>query len=679
MSAMASSLPQSRFALGLSRNQGLIVAIVVFVVLFSTVYALSPHGLGFFDISYMSVNGTMLSLATVGETLVILTGGFDLSVGAVISLVNVVLATQMQPDPSVSPSLGVEIAWGLAGLGIGALAGAFNGFFVAVLRLQPIVVTISTMFIVEGVTLLVQDKPGGQVPSDFCAFFTGTAIPNLLPAPIVILVVLMAIWAVLRRTRFGTGLYAIGGDREAARSAGVKTRTTEFFAYVLGGMLYGASGIFISAQTASGDPLVGDAMLLQVFAAVVVGGTLLGGGRGGCLGSVFGSFSLLLIVNVLLVLNVSAYYSTLAEGVVLILAVINRCFRRGSKLRTTFGDLLRHWRVRAHRMAALTAESMARLPSVPVTKPGFLLRHRELIRYALPAYVCFVVVVIITEFVTGYVGIRYVNSLVVLSSFMAILALGQGAVILTGGLDLSLPWTLGLCGILFAAISQGNNLPAIWAFPLVLGVGALAGFVNGLGVVYLEFPPIVITLAMNGILQAIALLYTDGYPSGFSPSALRWLMTGGTNGITPAIPILLLLIAGATLLLGSTAFGRRVYAVGNSPRVARLSGVNVERTVIGVYMLSGVCAALVGVMLTGFAGQASLGMGDQYLLPSVAVVVVGGTLITGGRGHYLGMLGGVLLLTALQTLLDGTTLPYAVRDILFGAVVLSAVVALREA
>jgi ribose transport system permease protein len=262
---------------------------------------------------------------------------------------------------------------------------------------------------------------------------------------------------------------------------------------------------------------------------------------------------------------------------------------------------------------------------------------------------------------------------------MAILALGQGAVILTGGLDLSLPWTLGLCGILFAAISQGNNLPAIWAFPLVLAVGALAGFVNGLGVVYLEFPPIVITLAMNGILQAIALLYTDGYPSGFSPSALRWLMTGGTNGITPAIPILLLLIAGATLLLGSTAFGRRVYAVGNSPRVARLSGVNVERTVIGVYMLSGVCAALVGVMLTGFAGQASLGMGDQYLLPSVAVVVVGGTLITGGRGHYLGMLGGVLLLTALQTLLDGTTLPYAVRDILFGAVVLSAVVALREA
>ena len=107
-------------------------------------------------------------------------------------------------------------------------------------------------------------------------------------------------------------------------------------------------------------------------------------------------------------------------------------------------------------------------------------------------------------------------------------------------------------------------------------------------------------------------------------------------------------------------------------------GIAVGRTLILVYVLSGLCAALVGVLLTGFSGQASLGMGDDYLLPSIAVVVVGGALITGGRGHYLGMLGGVLLLTALQTLLAGTTLPYATRAILFGLVVLGAVMALRE-
>jgi ribose transport system permease protein len=95
-------------------------------------------------------------------------------------------------------------------------------------------------------------------------------------------------------------------------------------------------------------------------------------------------------------------------------------------------------------------------------------------------------------------------------------------------------------------------------------------------------------------------------------------------------------------------------------------------------MLSALCSALVGVLLTGFSGQGSLGMGDDYLLPSIAVVVVGGALITGGRGSYLGMLGGALLLTSLQTLLAGTTLPYATRTILFGLVVLVAVMALRD-
>ena len=102
------------------------------------------------------------------------------------------------------------------------------------------------------------------------------------------------------------------------------------------------------------------------------------------------------------------------------------------------------------------------------------------------------------------------------------------------------------------------------------------------------------------------------------------------------------------------------------------------RTLVCAYVLSGLCAALAGILLTGFSGQASLGMGDDYLLPSIAAVVVGGGLITGGRGHYLGMLAGVLLLTALQTLLAGSNLPYATRAILYGLVVLGAVIRLRE-
>jgi ribose transport system permease protein len=155
-------------------------------------------------------------------------------------------------------------------------------------------------------------------------------------------------------------------------------------------------------------------------------------------------------------------------------------------------------------------------------------------------------------------------------------------------------------------------------------------------------------------------------------------MTGAVAGITPVVGLMAIFILFGVTLLGRTVFGRWVYALGNSPRASFLSGVGVKTTTIGVYVLSGFCAALVGVLITGFSGQASLGMGDDFLLPSIAVVIVGGTLITGGRGSYIGMLGGVLLLTALQTLLSGTTLPHSVRDIIYGAVVLVSVLALRE-
>ena len=298
----------------------------------------------------------------------------------------------------------------------------------------------------------------------------------------------------------------------------------------------------------------------------------------------------------------------------------------------------------------------------------------------LPAYVGFVVVLAISQAVFGGMlgNAGYYNSLAVLSSFLAILALGQGAAILTGGLDLSVPWMIGFVGILTAGLIHGSDSVALWAVPLGLACGVALGALNGIGIVLLGLPPIVMTLAMNGVLQGAALVYCNGTPAGFASPAQRWFMTGHLLGPTPVVWLLVLFVLAALLLLGRTVFGRRIYAVGNNALVARLSAVGVGGTLIGVYALSGFCSALVGILLSGFSGQASLGMGDDYLLPSIAVVVVGGTLITGGRGHYLGMLGGVLLLTALSTLLAGTTLPDATRSIIFGLVVLGAVVTLRE-
>jgi ribose transport system permease protein len=682
----AKPLPRTSFLRGLrlSRHRGLLIAIAVFAALFLFADLISPGPISYFEVSYLSSGGATLAIAAVGETFVILSGGFDLSAGAVISLVNVVLASNYAMG---DPDAGLFF-WTLVGIGIGTITGAFNGFFVAFLRLQPIVVTLSTMFIVQGVTLLIMDKPGGFVAPSL-GIYVGDAITEWLPMPIVLLGVIILFWLWLKGTRFGTAIYAVGSDPDAARSAGVRSSWVLFFVYVLAGGFYGLAGTFISGQTGSADPLIGNPMLLQIFAAVVVGGTVLGGGRGGPVGSIFGAYILMMVVNILLVLNVSAYYSTIAEGLILILAVLAASMSSDSTLARQLRDArsrISAWRggrlpgqigTAVHRLSLAAREAGAKSSS-PL--PAFRVRHAETLRYALPAYICFVVVIVVTQAVLGNAAFNwtYYNSLIVLSSFLAILALGQGTVILTGGLDLSVPWTIALCGILLAGMVKGSDAALIYALPIVLVVGCLIGIVNGLGIVFLGLSPIVMTLATNGILQGLALIYSGGTPDGFSSPMLRAFMTSKIFGITPVVFFIAAFVVFAVVLLGRTPFGRRVYGIGNGLRVAELSGIRTGRTLVLVYMLSGLCAALVGILLTGFSGQASLGMGDEYLLPSIAVVVVGGALITGGRGHYLGMLGGVLLLTGLQTLLAGTTLPYATRAILFGLVVLGAVIALRD-
>ncbi|MBZ9967207.1 ABC transporter permease [Mesorhizobium sp. BR1-1-2] len=690
MSAITNGREEARRApaasLHIGRHRGLITAFVAFAVLFAVVAKLSAVPLVYYDVAQMTTSGATLAIAAMGQTVVVLSGGFDLSAAAVISLVNVTLAT-FPADGSVSP-------WTLTavGIGIGVVVGAFNGFFIAFLRLQAIVVTLSTMFILQGITLIVMEKPGGMIEPSLSDVLIGDLITDWVPMSAALLVVLLLFWYWLKRTKLGLAIYAIGGDIDSARSAGIPTRFVQFMVYVIAGGFYGLAGVFISAQTGAGDPLVGNPMLLQMFAAVVVGGTLLGGGRGGLTGSVLGAYVLMVIVNILLVLNVSAYFSTIAESTILLLAVLSASMHRRSVLAQNIRQVLARfaaWRqgilpsqldLSPRKLSLAAVKRDAADQKVLSAMAPFRTRHAEIIRYALPAYICLVGVLLVTQYVLGNAlfNFNYYNSLVVLASFLAILALGQGTVILTGGLDLSIPWTIGLCGILLAGLVKGSDAALVYAVPVVLVVGMLIGLLNGFGIVALGLSPIVMTLAVNGLLQGAALLYSGGTPDGFSSPMLRDFMTFKVFGVTPVVPFLAVFAVFAVLLLGRTAFGRRVYAIGNSERAAELSGIPVKRTIISVYVLSGLCSALVGILLTGFSGQASLGMGDEYLLPSIAVVVVGGALITGGRGSYVGMLGGVILLTALQMLLAGTTIPISARSILYGLVILGAIIALRD-
>ena len=447
-------------------------------------------------------------------------------------------------------------------------------------RLQPIVVTLSTMFIVQGITLLVMDKPGGMIAPEFSAVLAGDAIPNLLPAPVVVL-------AVGRRSVAPAQEHPLR-RRRSMPSAATRTRPapraspptrSSFCAYVVAGVFYGAAGVFITAQTGSADPLIGQPMLLQIFTAVVLGGTLLGGGRGGCLGSVVGAYILMIVVNILLVLNVSAYYSSVAEGAILILAVLAAslepalarsptiCASAGSSCaRAATARRLRHTRPPPSPSGCSGRTSPRRpSPGSSATASCCATSCRPMSAssssWSRPTLV----------YGHTLTNPGYFNSLIVLASFLAILALGQGAAILTGGLDLSLPWMIGLSGILLAGLVRGSDAAALWAIPLGLALGTGLGALNGVGIVLLGLPPIVMTLAMNGILQGAALVYSNGTPAGFASPGMRWFMTGKLLGVTPVVWFVVAFVAAALVLLGRTPFGRRVYAVGNSPLVARLA------------------------------------------------------------------------------------------------------------
>lgn len=661
------------------RNQGVLVALSTFMVAFAVLAFNLDQSIGYYDIASTFAATATLAIAAIGATIVVISRGLDLSVGAVISLSNCLIAA------NVGDGQQSMLFWGLAGIFAGVATGIFNAFFIIVFRLPSIIVTLASMFIVQGLTLLIMQQPGGMVPVAFSAFFLDDLVPGLVPMPATIIFLALVVWGAIRSTRLGTYIYAIGSDEEAARARGVPIDLTRMAVYVIAGAFYGLAGVFLTAQTASGDPTVGPPMLLPVFVAVVLGGTAFASGRGGCVGSVLGAFTLMLIVNLLLVFNVPTFYSTVVEGSVLIAAVL---VASGSRLR----QIGRSFRLAVLRMQSHAGTTIRRnhdagivplrcdetLP--PAALARWLRRNRPDLRSALPAWAGLVVVLAVTAMLfSDRLGVgSYVNSLLMLSTFLAVLALGQGAVVISGGLDLSVPALITFSGVMLCEWTlPGSNL-GNWSILAVCLAGLLIGSVSGLGIGLIGIHPLIMTLAVNGILEGATLVITDGTPRGMPPALVGWLMTGRLMGFTPVVWALAVFVVLASVLLGRSVYARKLYAVGSSPTVAFFSGIKVARVQVATYALSGLCSAIVGILLAGFSGQAFVDMGTPYLLPSIAVVVIGGVAMTGGKGTYLGMLGGALLLTALSTLLQGMLMPLAIRNVIFGFVILAAVIGLRE-
>lgn len=288
---------------------------IVLVVLLVLNAIIQPSSISSYGLM-TTVNGAAaVAIASAGLALIVLVGGLDLSVGSALSLVNVVIAV------SVGRSTGSQALMIFVGLGVGVVVGLVNGLLTVALKIPSIVGTLAMSFFWGGIALLILKQPGGSVPDDFVNWFTGT-IGGVVPASLVLILVIIAAWMLLKRTRFGAAIYVVGADSSSAQNAGVRSGLVTIGAFVLGGLLYGLAGVFLTAQSASGDPNVGSPLLLTAFAAVVIGGTTFGGGKGDVVGGVIGAFVLYLIANVLFALGVSSFYSSIFNGVVLLIAVV---------------------------------------------------------------------------------------------------------------------------------------------------------------------------------------------------------------------------------------------------------------------------------------------------------------------------------------------------------------------
>jgi ribose transport system permease protein len=273
---------------------------------------------------------------------------------------------------------------------------------------------------------------------------------------------------------------------------------------------------------------------------------------------------------------------------------------------------------------------------------------------------------------SNFLSPEYLLQQLKVASFLGVIATGMMAVILLGQIDLSVPWVVTTGAMMACAATAYGTTGAIFAIPFGILCGAAIGLVNGIAVAYLRIPSMIITLATNAVAQGLMVVYTGGFsPQDSASAAMRFLATGYA---IPGLPngVLVWLAVGllAVFLLTRTTFGRALYAIGNRERAAYMSGINTRRITLMAFIMSGGLSALGGVLLAGYASKASQSMGDAYLLPSIAAVVLGGTHVLGGKGSYLGTVAGVILITLLQSILSVMQIEEAGRQLIYGAVII---------
>jgi|CZCA01.1.fsa_nt_gi ribose transport system permease protein len=279
-------------------------------------------------------------------------------------------------------------------------------------------------------------------------------------------------------------------------------------------------------------------------------------------------------------------------------------------------------------------------------------------------------------FIPGFRSGSHVMYIMKVSSFLGIVAAGQTLVMTTGGIDISVSGAISLSAVVCAQLIATSHLGAVGAIAVSLLVSLGIGIVNGLGILMLGLPPLVMTLAMLSMIEGGLLIYTSGAPvSGRSP-LIDWL---GNGTLIPAVPnpiLIWIVISAFTMwLLHYSKYGRYIHAVGTNQQASHVSGVSIRNTVLLAYALSGLLAGVAGILILGYVSTTYLTMGVPYQMGSIAAVVIGGTSNMGGKGTYIGSFVGSILLTLTTSVLTVIKMPEGLRQAIYGALIIGVFIA----
>ena len=289
------------------------VLILLVICVFATI--LSPSFLSVTNLFNVFKQITVAGIVGCGMTFVILTGGIDLSVGSILGLSGVLASGVLASTGNTAVAVAVSLTVGIA-------CGAVNGFFVSVCGIPPFISTRGMMTLLRGVILVYTKGSPIPIKSDAYKFFGKGSIAGI-PVPVIILIIVFLLaHYILTQTSYGRSVYAVGGNREAARLSGIRVKTSEFLVYTLNGLMCGMAGLILTARLGSAQSTSGTGIEMDAIAAVILGGTSLSGGVGFVLPTVVGAMIMGIIDNILTLMNVNPHATNIVKGAVILIAVL---------------------------------------------------------------------------------------------------------------------------------------------------------------------------------------------------------------------------------------------------------------------------------------------------------------------------------------------------------------------